>query len=157
LPTRKKNITDVNGVGAQNYYNFKAEKAPASFDVPQSFVGAYTYDLPIGKGKLLGFNNTLANRLLGGWTTSGVITLQSGKPLTVTTENTLPATGPVLPNVLSGQALYGPNDSRGSFNPNTDLYINKGAFTVPLHSRLEMHHGTSTSSALLGCGIGMLR
>jgi hypothetical protein len=129
--TYEKNITDVNGVGAQNYYNFKAEKAPASFDVPQSFVGAYTYDLPIGKGKLLGFNNTLANRLLGGWTTSGVITLQSGKPLTVTTENTLPATGPVLPNVLSGQALYGPNDSRGSFNPNTDLYINKGAFTVP--------------------------
>jgi hypothetical protein len=133
--TYEKNITDVNGVGAQNYYNFKAEKAPASFDIPQSFVGAYTYDLPIGKGKLLGFNNALANRLLGGWTTSGVITLQGGKPITVTTENTLPAVGPILPNVVSGQSLYGPDHTRGTFNPNSTTgaqdYLNINAFALP--------------------------
>jgi hypothetical protein len=129
--TYEKNITDVNSVGAQNYYNFKAEKAVASFDLPQSFVGAYTYDLPIGKGKLLGFNNSLANKLLGGWTTSGFLTFQSGKPITVTTELSLPGIGPILPNVVAGQPLYGPHASRGSFDPGVDKYINASAFASP--------------------------
>ena len=129
--TYEKNITDVNSVGAQNYYNLKAEKAVASYDLLQSFVGAYTYDLPIGKGKLLGFDNSLANKLLGGWTTSGILTLQSGKPINVTTELSLPGIGAILPNVVAGQPLYGPNDSRGSFNPSVDKYINAGAFASP--------------------------
>jgi hypothetical protein len=129
--TYEKNITDVNSVGAQNYYNREAEKAVASFDIPQSFVGSYTYELPIGKGKLLGFNNSLANKLLGGWTTSGILTLQSGKPITVTTELSLPGIGPILPNVVAGQPLYGPHASRGSFNPSVDKYINFSAFASP--------------------------
>jgi hypothetical protein len=129
--TYEKNITDVSGFGAQNYYNLKAEKAVASYDIPQSFVGAYTYDLPIGKGKLLSLNNSLANKLLGGWTTSGILTLQSGKPITVTTELSLAGIGAILPNVVSGQPLYGPNDSRGSFNPSVDKYINASAFASP--------------------------
>jgi hypothetical protein len=129
--TYEKNITDVGGFGAQNFYNFKAEKAVASFDIPQSLVGAYTYDLPIGKGKLLGFNNSLANKLLGGWTTSGTLTLQSGKPINVTTELSLPGIGPILPNVVAGQPLHGPNDGRGSFNPFVDRYINASAFASP--------------------------
>jgi hypothetical protein len=129
--TYEKNITDVNGFGAQNYYNLEAEKAVASFDIPQSLVGSYTYDLPIGKGKLLGFNNSLANKLLGGWTTSGILTLQSGKPITVTTELSLPGIGPILPNVVAGQPLYGPHASRGSFDPGVDKYINASAFASP--------------------------
>jgi hypothetical protein len=129
--TYEKNITDVNGFGAQNYYNLKAEKAVASYDIPQSLVGSYTYDLPIGKGKLLGFDNSLANKLLGGWTTSGILTLQSGKPISVTTELSLPGIGPLLPNVVAGQSLYGPDDGRGSFNPSVDKYVNSSAFASP--------------------------
>jgi hypothetical protein len=129
--TYEKNITDVNGVGAQNYYNLHAEKAVASYDIPQSLVGAYTYDLPIGKGKLLGFNNSLANKLFGGWTTSGAITFQSGKPIAVVTELSLAGVGAILPNVVAGQPLYGPQDSRGSFNPRVNTYINASAFTSP--------------------------
>jgi hypothetical protein len=129
--TYEKNITDVNGVGAQNYYNLKAEKAVASYDTPQSLVATYTYDLPIGKGTLLGFNNALVNKLLGGWTTSGLVTLQSGKPIAVTTELSLPAIGALLPNVVAGQPLYGPHASRGLFNPSVDKYINASAFASP--------------------------
>jgi hypothetical protein len=33
--------------------------------------------------------------------------------------------------VVAGQPLYGPNDSRGSFNPSVDKYINAGAFASP--------------------------
>ena len=130
--TYEKNITDVTGHGAQNYYDIDAsEKAVASFDIPQSLVGGYTYDLPIGKGKLLGFNSSLANKLLGGWTTSGIITLQSGQPISVTTELSLPGIGSILPDVVAGQPLYGPDHSRGSFNPRVDTYINANAFASP--------------------------
>ncbi len=133
--TYEKNITDVNSYGAQNYYDCKSEKAVASFDIPQSLVGAYTYELPIGKGKLLGFNNSLANKLLGGWTTSGSLTFQSGKPINVMTELSLPGIGAILPNVVAGQPLHGPNASRGSFNPSVDkLYkCRRVCFSCPIH------------------------
>ncbi len=129
--TREQNLTDVNSVGAQNFYNLRAENAVASFDIPQSFVAGYTYQLPIGKGKLLSLRSSIANKLLGGWTTSGLITLQSGMPISVTTEQSLPAIGPVRPNVVPGISLYGPDHTRGSFNPSTDDYINPSAFTAP--------------------------
>jgi hypothetical protein len=129
--TYEKNISDVNGVGAQNYYDRRSEKAVTSYDLPQSLVGAYTYDLPVGKGKLLGFNNSLANKLFGDWGTSGTLTLQSGKPIAATTELSLAGIGAVLPNVVAGQTLYGPHDSRGSFKPSADKYINASAFASP--------------------------
>ncbi len=73
--TKEKNISDVNTVnnnGAQNYYNWnRTEKAVTSYDTPQVFVGSYTYDLPLGKGKLK-VDNKLADGIIGGWTASGV-------------------------------------------------------------------------------------
>jgi hypothetical protein len=132
--TREKNISDDNSVGAQNFYNLKAEKAVTSYDVPQNLVAGYSYTLPIGKGKLLNINNSLADRLIGGWSTSGVVTLQSGQPITVTTLLSLPSIGPLLPDVVAGQPLYSATHTRGSFNPNNpsaNKYINSSAFTAP--------------------------
>jgi hypothetical protein len=132
--TREKNISDDNNAGAQNFYNLKAEKAVTSYDIPQNFVAGYSYTLPIGKGQLLNINNSLADRLLGGWTTSGVVTLQSGQPISVTTALSLPSIGALLPNVVPGQSLYSATHTRGSFNPNSsnaNKYININAFTAP--------------------------
>lgn len=135
--TVSKDLTDSPGYGggaflggAQNYYNLRAEKAVASFDVPQAFVAAYTYDLPLRRGKLVNFGNSIANRILGGWITSGIITLQSGTPLGISTELSLPAIGSIRPNVVPGQGLY-VSHSRGSFDPATGTYLNLDAFTPP--------------------------
>lgn len=137
--TLSKNITDINNNGgsvgnsvlAQNYYNLAAERAVAAFDTPQSFVASYTYELPVGKGRLLNLTNRVADAILGGWTTAGVINLQSGTPINVTTELSLPAIGALLPNVVPGQPIYGPYHTRGSFDPSVDKYINLAAFTAP--------------------------
>lgn len=129
--TYEKNITNVNNVGAQNYYDLHAESAVASFDVPHNFTGAYTWQLPIGKNQLVSLNNPILNAVLGGWSTSGVITLKSGTPITLTTETNLPGIGPVLPNVVPGVSGYGPNHARGKFNPNMDKYLDSAAFTLP--------------------------
>ena len=51
-------------------------------DISRTFVVAYTYELPLGHGKaLLGNAGRLANGVLGGWQTQGIITWNSGTPL----------------------------------------------------------------------------
>jgi hypothetical protein len=136
--TVSKDLTNAPGFGgaawvgtAQNYYNLRAEKAVATWDMPQVLTAAYTYQLPIGQGKLLNLSNAVANKILGGWTTSGILTLESGPPISPVTELALPAIGTTLrPNEVAGVPIYGIH-ARGSFNPATDLYLNPGALTAP--------------------------
>jgi hypothetical protein len=135
--TLSKNLTDADGEGggsflgsAQDYYNLRLEKAVTAADVPQAFVAAYTYDLPFGTGKRLRSGNNVVDKyILGGWTMSGIVTVQSGPPLGITTELSLPAIGAVRPNVVSNQ-IYLQHD-RSSFDPAKDLYLNLAAFAAP--------------------------
>jgi len=41
------------------------------------------YDLPVGRGKMLGINNSMGNAVIGGWQLSGNLTVQSGVPQTL--------------------------------------------------------------------------
>jgi hypothetical protein len=134
-----KNLTDSDGIGggsfiggAQNYYNIRAEKAVALESVPNAVIGSYSYELPIGKGKLLNLNNKIVDRAFGGWNIAGVITIQSGNPQAISTEETLPGFPgeTIRPDVVSGQPFYGVH-SRSGFNPATDSYLNLAAFVAP--------------------------
>ena len=143
-----KNLTDDDGHngsanmgnGTQNYYNLRAEKAVSSLDYPQHFIASYTYDLPIGQGKLLNINQPILNKVVGGWHWSGIVTFESGAPLGITTEANVPteASGSagaasvqaiIRPNVINGVSPF-VNNRRGSFVPQ-DLYLNVNAFAVP--------------------------
>jgi hypothetical protein len=53
--------------------NIGIDRGPADFDVKHRFVLSYSYDLPIFKG----------NRWLGGWSTSGIVSLQTGVPFSL--------------------------------------------------------------------------
>ena len=135
--TVSKDLTDADGQGggaflgsAQNYYNVRLEKAVAAADVPQAFVAAYSYDLPVGENKPLRTRNKLVDKyILGGWVTSGIVTLQRGAPLGISTELGLPAIGGIRPDVVSSQ-FYLHND-RSTFDPGADLYLNSAAFAAP--------------------------
>jgi hypothetical protein len=135
--TLSKDLTDADGEGggaflgsAQNYYNLRLEKAVAAADVPQAFVAAYTYDLPLGENKTLKTGNRILDKyILGGWLTSGIVTLQRGVPLGISTELSLPAIGGIRPDVVSNQLFL--HSDRSSFDPATDLYLNPAAFAAP--------------------------
>jgi hypothetical protein len=135
--TVSKDLTDADGQGggaflgsAQNYYNVRLEKAVAAADVPQAFVAAYSYDLPVGEKKPLRTGNKFMDKyILGGWVTSGIVTLQRGAPLGISTELGLPAIGGIRPDVVSSQ-FYLHND-RSSFDPAANLYLNPAAFAAP--------------------------
>ena len=67
---------------AQNGYNFHSWRGPSDFDVPQRLVASYVYELPFGKGKQFANSGVLAY-IVGGFETSGSLTLASGRPFTV--------------------------------------------------------------------------
>ncbi|MDE1175002.1 MAG: TonB-dependent receptor [Edaphobacter sp.] len=81
-------------LGSQNNDSFRWSKHPEweygnlDFDVRHRFVASYTYQLPIGRGKLLlGNMGNFANVVIGGWQTSGIATLSTGTYFTVTDSN----------------------------------------------------------------------
>jgi hypothetical protein len=134
--TYSKNLTDTDGTygtslgGAQNYYKINLEKAVQASDTPHALAASYSYELPVGTGKRFRSGNKLLdNFVLGGWSLSGIWSIQDGKPLGVSTEISLPAAGAVRANVVSSQ-VYSVS-SRSSFDPAKDSYINKSAFALP--------------------------
>ena len=73
------------GLAVQNWYNLRAERSVALYDVPHRAVISFIYDLPFGKGKpLMGSIGNGMNRIIGGWGINGVSTFQSGNPLSFT-------------------------------------------------------------------------
>ena len=57
------------------------EKRISAIDHPHRFVMAFTYELPIGKGKTLDFHSRIGNALVGGWVLNSVYTYQTGAPV----------------------------------------------------------------------------
>jgi hypothetical protein len=114
------------GVIRQNYY--QREKALYATDQPHILTFSFNYALPFGPGrKNLG---TVGNKVLGGWSVSGVGAYSTGFPLAISTPNTLPIfNGGLRPN-LTGQAIRATQGS-GDFDPNRDLFLNRAAFSVP--------------------------
>ena len=79
------NLGDNNG--PQNIYNRAGEKSLAQNDIPHRIVLSPIIELPFGKGKRFLNQGGIVNALVGGWQTSGVITLQSGSPFGPTVLN----------------------------------------------------------------------
>lgn len=57
------------------------EKRISAIDHPNRFVAAFSYELPIGKGRVLNLSSRVANAILGGWLLNGVYTYQTGAPV----------------------------------------------------------------------------
>lgn len=107
----------------QDNFNRGLERAILPYDIPHAFLLHYTYELPF---KASGWKG----KFVRGWSLSGVHRYQSGNPLPISMQNTLPIFNRVLrPNRVSGQAAA-TGISLGSFDPNQDRVINPAAFTA---------------------------
>ena len=148
--TVSKNITDADSSGpgvqgfmganawiGQNSYDRRAEKAVSELDTPQSLVASFFYELPMGRGKPVLNSGGWANRIVGGWSVSGVLSYQSGLPTAVyapcggTAGDVLFAgchfTGSARVNVISGVR----QTNGGDLNPFTTPFFNASAFSAP--------------------------
>jgi hypothetical protein len=59
------------------------ERGRSNFDLRHRFSLGYSLELPFGRGKRLLADRGLISEILAGWSTYGIITLQSGQPFTV--------------------------------------------------------------------------
>ncbi|HWP84276.1 MAG TPA: TonB-dependent receptor [Terriglobia bacterium] len=111
----------------QDVRNRRAEKALASFDRRHRLVFSYSYDLPIGPGRMWNPASGWAGKLLEGWTLAGLGTFQSGAPFTVNipTDNANIGAGPAQrPDLLR-------NPNLDSSQQTPEHWFDTGAFAAP--------------------------
>jgi hypothetical protein len=102
--------------------NLRYDRGPDAYVRPLNFVGNYTYELPVGKGKqFLGSAGRAADLLLGGWQTSGIITIANGLPYSLSFDPTLPGWQPgyatnMRPDKVGNPAVSNPSLAQW-FNP----------------------------------------
>ncbi|MEO8125543.1 MAG: TonB-dependent receptor, partial [Bryobacteraceae bacterium] len=118
----------VVGRQVMDSYNRKLEKSLSADDQTHVFRTAFTYDLPVGKGKLFALNG-LGDALLGGWSVAGFLDYGSGTPYAV---------GPGISAVptagnrasISSYTNWRATAANGNFDPFKDVWWNAKAFGV---------------------------
>jgi hypothetical protein len=119
--TLGKVITNATGAAIEDPNNLRAERSLANWDVTQRLVLSGVYELPFGRGKLVGSNwNGVVDALLGGWQVNTITTFQGGMPLTITSTSATRANriAPVqqLPGSIASRVLH---------------YFDTSAFAIP--------------------------
>lgn len=110
----------------QNSYNVAAERGRSNFDVSHRLSVSYSYELPFRHAD--GF----AGKLVNGWETFGIVTLQTGRPFTVALLSDIDNSG-------TGRSIlgFGANDRPNLVgnpelsNPTTSQWFNTAAFAFP--------------------------
>jgi hypothetical protein len=86
--TYAKVMSDSAGTGQSMFEPFldinngKLERSRTPFDTTHSMKGNFVYELPFGQGKRWGSGRAV-NRVIGGWKLAGILTYQSGAPISI--------------------------------------------------------------------------
>jgi hypothetical protein len=130
--TWSKSIDDTSGIRSQSYdtlfpqnsYCIQCERGLSAFDVRQRLVTSLLYDLPFGKGKRFDIGNPILNGIVGGWSSGGILTLQSGLPGTLTIGG--------IDNASTGEGGYDRPDATGASpylsNATPSRYLNLSSY-----------------------------
>lgn len=115
--------------GIQNIYDLRADRSISTNDISRLFSFAAVYELPVGRGHHLGSSWTgLTGALLGGWQVNGILTLQTGFPLALTTTQNTPNFGS---NVLRPNTTGQSAKLSGSVKSRLNEYFDTSVFKQP--------------------------
>ena len=122
-------IGKLQGGAPQDLNNLAAEKSISANDTPHRLAFAVIYELPFGRGRLLGRNmNRGLDAVIGGWRVTTFTTLQTGQPIDVRTYSNHVTDGSQRPNLTghpcSGASVDAVVDGRAN-------YFNISAFSKP--------------------------
>lgn len=142
-----------NGTGnrIQDIFNKKADKGLADLDHRHRFTTAAIYELPFGKGKRFASGvSTGWDRLIGGWALDGILSLQSGYPITVRRAGDPGSMG--TDGALRPDILCAPNLPRGQ--QTVEKFFKTECYASPesLVSG-DVRYGTAGRSTATGPGI----
>lgn len=127
-------LTGVNGSSLpQELDHLKQEWSVSANDTTNRLVFAVTYQLPIGRGYLIGANmNRVLDGFIGGWELTTLTTFQTGQPLNIYMGNPRLADGNQRPNVVcptAGSLTTGISIHHAAFNGVP--YLNALCFADP--------------------------
>ena len=113
----------------QNSLCLRCDYGYSAYNTPHRLVTSIIYELPVGKGKrfagsLSGPGGAVVNQIIGGWQLGSIVTIQSGRPINLTTWDS------------PGQGLFGetrlvqiaPDPYMPDGDRNSDHWLNKSAF-----------------------------
>lgn len=84
-------FSELDSVGIQNIFDIAQNRGNSDWDIRHRLPFSYLYNLPFGHGQaFLGNAGRIANAILGGWQTSGLLILSSGQPFTVVNGSPIP-------------------------------------------------------------------
>jgi hypothetical protein len=113
------------GISPMDNSNIRASMGPSDFDQTHVFNTGYTYTIP--SGGMQGF----VRHLIGGWQTTGIITLETGRPFNITLPSDIANVGArgnfQRPNVVGNPF---PDGWTKTYGPG-GLYLNPAAFAAP--------------------------
>jgi hypothetical protein len=99
------------GTTAQDPNNFAAEEGQCQYNANHRFVTNAVYRLPFGADRKM-LNTGALSKVLGDWDVSGILTLQSGHPFTVSRgipqSGTVPVGGSDRPDLVGDPFVAGP-------------------------------------------------
>jgi hypothetical protein len=131
--TFSKELDDLSGARDPN--KDYLEKGPGTIDHPHVVAATLVYQLPFGAGHHWSSDNKALNAVIGHWQVSGIFTLSSGAPLTITGTCTSGGIlGSCYPNYspgVTGSVWENGSIGSGGANVGTTPYLNKAAFVDP--------------------------
>src|SRR5262249_35466841 len=73
----------IQNPGSTNKNRHNLDKSSSGYDTPPGLVGNFQYAPPFGSGRALLNHKSFVNAIVGGWRVSGIANVQSGPPISV--------------------------------------------------------------------------
>ena len=115
--------------GSLDAGNRGLERSVGAFDQTHTVKLSTVYELPFGRGKRWLSKGGVTNAVVGGWRLSGIQTYNSGYPIGVTSNGTLPIFNGTNRPLVTTYDWRAPI-SGSSFDPNKDKYLDATVFPV---------------------------
>jgi len=113
-------------VGVMNPRDYRRDYARSSYDATHRFVASLVYEIPVGRGKrFLGSTGKAADILLGGWQINGIVTYQTGFPISIN------AIDPGGVNQTFGNRANVSGDPTKGFDKSRTQWFNTSVFSQP--------------------------
>jgi len=132
-----KSATAGAGASATGYEGFMDNSRPnldygrSDFNVPFRSVSSYVWQLPVGRGKMIGAGmNRAADEVVGGWQLTGILTFQKGFPYEFTAPDIdgITGSGGMRANETPGCNIH---DNTYAGNLAKFFWVNMNCFTGP--------------------------
>ncbi|MFN2446084.1 MAG: hypothetical protein ABR606_10975 [Vicinamibacterales bacterium] len=141
------------GTVPQDPPNLDAERGRCQYNTDHRFVTNLVYRLPFGSGRQM-LTSGVLSALLGNWDISGILTLQSGHPFTVTRgvpqSGTVPTGGSDRPDLVGDPFVAGPVAANPTCVAPSEVRTTLNWFNPCAYMAAPGRFGTAPRSNLIG-------